>query len=294
MKDDTRLILSASRRTDIPAFYMPWLMKGVQRGCIAVQNPFNRKVRQVPVSPDRVHSMVFWSKNFGPFLEGGYGERLRSMGFHLAFNFTINSSSPDLEPAVPPLSQRLDQLRELARRFGGKTIQWRFDPICHYTTRDGSHRDNLSDFASIAEVAGENGIQTCITSFMDHYRKVVRRAEGRLTFVDPAMDRKRTILLEMERRLASLQISLDVCCEPDVLETLPLSATIRPAACISGRRIMALYGGRVSLRRDAGQRRAAGCGCTASVDIGSYAEHPCFHNCLFCYANPAGDQKRCP
>ena len=88
MKPGMKQILSVSRRTDIPAFYMPWFMDQVTRGEITVVNPFNQQARRVDVSPHQIHTMVFWSKNFGPFLEGRYGETLQEMGYHLFFNFT--------------------------------------------------------------------------------------------------------------------------------------------------------------------------------------------------------------
>jgi hypothetical protein len=291
MTDTIKISLSVSRRTDIPAFYMPWFMDGVARGEIAVQNPFNRQVRQVPVSPSRIHTIVFWSKNFGPFLDGGYGERLRGMGFGLYFNFSVNSHAPELEPAVPPLDDRLGQLRELARRFGGQAVQWRFDPICHFVTADGRRQDNLADFATIADAAASSGIPICITSFMDHYRKIRRRLTHGLHFRELPTAEKTAILQYLEAILMPMGIELAVCCENDVLAALPPHSAIRAAACISGRRMMDLYGGRVSLRQDVGQRKASGCGCTEAVDIGSYAYHPCHHNCLFCYANPARDQR---
>ncbi len=91
MKGETKQILSVSRRTDIPAFYMAWFMDRVARGVIDVINPFNRQVKQVAVSPDRVHTMVFWSKNFGPYLAGRYGERLQGLPpvFQLHRQFTV-------------------------------------------------------------------------------------------------------------------------------------------------------------------------------------------------------------
>ena len=291
MKERLRQVLSVSRRSDIPAFYMPWFMQGVAKGRIDVVNPFNHQVRQVAVSPERVHTMVFWSKNFIPFLDARCGERLQAMGYHLFFNFTINSHAPDLEPGVPPLSQRLDQLRTLAERFGSDTIQWRFDPICHYRTAAGAEMTNRGDFLQIATAAADAGIRLCITSFMDPYRKIARRAQHRLTFVDPPPARKAEILLEMEQALVPMDIQLNVCCEAEAIAKLPALSCVRAGACISGARIMAVHGGRVSLRRDGGQRKAAGCRCTASVDVGSYSLHPCYHNCLFCYANPACDKR---
>ena len=291
MKPEPRQILSISRRTDIPAFYMPWFMDQVQHGAIEVVNPFNRQVRRVEVSPVRVHTMVFWSKNFGPFLDGGYGERLQAMGYHLFFNFTVNSQLPILEPGVPALSLRLSQLRELCYRFGKATVQWRFDPICHYRMAAGGVQNNLADFKTIAAEAGRCGIDLCITSFMDHYRKIARRVEDGFTFLEPPAEEKTVILHKMQQTLTPLNIELSLCCEKEVLDTLPLGSRIRSAACISGQRIMAVHGGRVSKRRDPGQRRASGCGCSVSVDVGSYHLHPCHHNCLFCYANPACDQR---
>lgn len=273
---------------------MPWFMDRVTRGMIEVVNPFNRQVRRVPLSPRRIHTMVFWSKNFGPFLDNGYGERLQEMGYHLFFNFTVNSRSPRLEPEVPGLDQRIDQLRQLCRRFGAAAVQWRFDPICHFTTPEGSNETNIVDFQTIAAAAGECGIDTCISSFMDHYRKIERRTNGSLTFIEPAMAEKIQILMRMEAVLSPWGMQLALCCEKAVLEALPATSAIGPAACIPGKRIMNLYGGRVSLRQDSGQRKSSGCGCTVSVDVGSYSLHPCHHNCLFCYANPACDQRSRP
>jgi hypothetical protein len=289
MKGEPKQILSVSRRTDIPAFYMAWFMDQVARGFVDVINPFNRQVRRVAVSPTQVHTMVFWSKNFGPFLAGRCGERLQALGYHLFFNFTINSRSPILEPGLPDLNQRLGQLRELCHRFGSASVQWRFDPICHFTTPAGAVQTNLDDFGAIAAAAGECGIDICITSFMDHYRKIKRRAQERIVFVEPSPAEQATILLSLERILSPLGIGLALCCEKKVLARLPVESTIKAGACISGRRIMLVHGGKVPQRPDSGQRRTSGCTCTVSVDVGSYSLHPCHHNCMYCYANPACD-----
>ena len=291
MKPALKQILSVSRRTDVPAFYMPWFMEQATRGEVTVVNPFNQQARQVDVSPQQVHTLVFWSKNFGPFLEGRYGEALVAMGYHLYFNFTINSRDKRLEPAVPKLSRRLDQLRRLCHRFGANAVQWRFDPICHFRSQDEDIENNLADFEHIAKAADRCGVAICITSFMDHYRKIARRTGDRLHFVEPSMSEKIDILTKMEATLSPMEIQLALCCEQDILQALPEDSAIGPAACISGERIMAVHGGRLSLRRDAGQRKAAGCGCTVSVDVGSYALHPCHHNCIFCYANPVCDRR---
>ena len=79
-RNNRKIILSASRRTDIPAFYMDWFMEQIEAGFFSVENPFNGHVRTVPARPDDVHTIVFWSKDFGAFLRGGYGKRLQQMG----------------------------------------------------------------------------------------------------------------------------------------------------------------------------------------------------------------------
>ena len=205
-----KIIISASRRTDIPAFYMPWFMGQVKKGSFEVTNPFNQRVSIVPATPDKVDTIVFWSKNFGPFLDKSYGEQLLKQGFHLFFNFTINSDCTNLEPNVPPLRKRLEQLEHLCQRFGPKTINWRFDPLCFFKTEVGRLQDNLNDFAGIAEKAAECGIVRCITSFMDHYPKIRRRLSTRpgFVFVDLPLEKKVEILRGMIKTLATGNIHL--------------------------------------------------------------------------------------
>ena len=283
-----KIIISASRRTDIPAFYMPWFMGQIRRGYFEVTNPYNQRVSCVPATPDRVHTIVFWSKNFGPFLEENYGEQLLKQGYHLFFNFTVNSDCTDLEPNVPALSKRLQQLEHLCQRFGPDTINWRFDPLCFFKTDGGPQQDNLHDFSDIAAKAAECGIVRCITSFMDHYPKIRRRLSTRpgFAFIDPMLEKKIRIVGKMEKVLATGNIHLSVCCEKDLLEAIPRSSSITGSSCIPGEIIQKLFGGRLSLKKDTGQRVKAGCGCTLSTDIGSYRLQACYHNCLFCYANP--------
>jgi hypothetical protein len=290
----TKTILSASRRTDIPAFYMGWFMAGIEKGVFEVLNPYNQHRRLVPARPHQVHSIVFWSKNFGPFLRDDFDQRLQRKGYHLFFNFTINTAIRTLEPHVPPLDERLRQMTALARRHDPDAITWRFDPICFF--RGDSRetiRHNLADLDTIADALAGLGIRRCITSFADLYHKVRRRfpATG-LELVDPSLDAKCEILVEMAAKLHQRNISLRVCCEQAILEALPPGTGIRSGECIPGSLLVRLFGPGVVVKRDPGQRRGAGCTCNASVDIGSYHWHPCYHNCLFCYANPQSPSRR--
>ena len=176
------------------------------------------------------------TKNFGTFIEDEYGDQLRRRGYHLFFNFTINSVDAVLEPNVPPLKDRLDQLGYLCYRFGSRAINWRFDPICNFITGQGPLNDNLHDF---------------------------------------------------KKRLCALNMQLMLCCEKKVIGALPPDSRVIPSSCVPNDLLVELFGGKISVERDTGQRVKAGCGCKVSVDIGSYRLQPCHHNCLFCYANPA-------
>ena len=215
MPGNERIVISASRRTDIPAFYMDWFMDGIGRGCFEVVNPYNQRLSQVPADPERVHTIVFWSKNYGPFLAGRYGERLAAKGYRLYFQFTLNAASKFLEPNLPPLARRLDQMAALCARFGARCVNWRFDPICFFKTPAGGVENNLADFSAIARIAARCGVSRCTTSFMDHYAKIFRRpvpAAG-FCFLDPAIPEKVRLLVEMEETLGRLGIGLWTCCE---------------------------------------------------------------------------------
>ncbi len=291
MTPSIKTVISASRRTDIPAFYMEWFMEQIGRGVFEVVNPYNRKVSYVPARPDDVHTIVFWSKNFSTFMTGEYGETLLDMGYNLFFNFTVNSHSPFLEPNVLPLHERLDQLDLLCRRFDAVRVQWRFDPICYFQTGKGIVENNLNDFLQIARRAGTAGVKKCITSFMDDYAKIRKRTAliPGFSFIDPPVEKKIEVLLWIEKVLCENNISLSVCCEKALVDLLPSDSTITNSACIPNTFFVELSGGNISLKKDIGQRVKAGCGCMVSKDIGSYHIHKCFHNCLFCYANPSVD-----
>ncbi len=290
-------IISASRRTDIPGFYMDWFMERIRIGFFEVTNPYTRKIKKVDVSRESIHSIAFWSKNYTDFLHKKAGEKLKRLGFNLYFNFTINSESVVLEQKMPPLDQRLIQLQELASLFGPENIAWRFDPICFYKTDlDGHEKNNLSDFLVIAERASKLGIKKCVSSFLDMYPKIHKRLaflfQGKgttLNFIDPAQEKKIEIIQWMEKHLSQLNMRLSLCCEKELFSHLGAGTSVLENACVDGNLLKMNFGGLPETKRDYGQRSKQGCKCTRSIDIGSYDEHPCFHNCIFCYAAPDMD-----
>ena len=253
----------------------------------------------VDVCPETTHSIVFWSKNYGPFLDLDAHRILVDMGFHLFFNFTINSRSPVLEPGLPELNKRIAQAGILADRFGPHAVAWRFDPICYYTHGTGCGANNLSDFLYIADAMADMGIAVCVTSFYDAYRKVgtrtlhMARSGGPvISFTDPDPAEKKQLICRMADQLAKRQIRMCLCCEKKLFDQVKSGCTnIFENACINGPLLAKLYGGTPEIRRDYGQRAKKGCRCTRAIDIGSYQDQPCHHNCLFCYANTQMDTR---
>lgn len=291
-------ILSASRRTDIPGWYTSWFLDRIEKGYFAVTNPFNRQSRRVDATPKDIHTIVFWSKNYGPFLGLEAHKILARKGFHLFFNFTINTPLKELEPGLPDLSSRLEQIRRIAREFSPVQIAWRFDPICFYE-KGSKVFNNLDAFEYIAGQLSQLGIKQCITSFYDPYKKVsarIQRMGGSggpgLKFIDPGVERRADIIRSMAQFLTPLGMALSLCCEKELMDAAGLHADASPNACINGHLYKTLFGGEPEIRADYGQRRKKGCKCTKSFDIGSYEDHPCYHNCLFCYARTGFDIKK--
>ncbi|MEW5734080.1 MAG: DUF1848 family protein [Thermodesulfobacteriota bacterium] len=286
-----KTVISASRRTDVPAFYMPQFMEVVRRGYFSVKNPFSGTTRVASAKPDYVHSIVFWSKDYTRFLSKEYGERLMDMGYRLFFQFTVNSHVLILEPGLPQLVRRLKQFRQLGELHSPEAVTWRFDPVCFFRQADtnGNMHDNLGEFETIARVAADAGITRCITSFTDLYGKVMKRLakHDELKLSDPSLERKREVLARMAEKLFKLNIALFTCCEKELISGPDAVTGVSPSACIDHDLLMKLYGPGLSRKRDRGQRASKGCQCQESFDVGDYTAHPCYHRCLYCYANPA-------
>ncbi len=284
-------------------------MDCIDRGKFQVRQPFTGKYRIIEVTPENTHSIVFWSKNYQPFISMNADKILVDMGFSLYFHFTVNSCNLMLEPNLPSLSDRLEQLTYLVKTHGPDKISWRFDPICFYEDGEGKLQNNLGDFSKIADYAGRLGIKRCVTSFYDSHAKVKKRqgflqaqSQKMMGMVVPDMAKKAEIIRKMAAYIRPYGMTLGLCSEKKVFSLLCPDQDLfsqwgeenRPGniiqnACIDARLLQSIYKGKPSFVRDRGQRMAAGCNCTHSIDIGSYQDHPCLHNCLFCYARTGLD-----
>ena len=272
------MIISASRRTDLPAFYGQWFGNRLAAGWCLVPNPFNAKqVSRVDLTPGEVDAFVFWTKNPGPFFPRL--DELDRLGHRYYFQFTLNHYPAPLEPGLPPLAQRLAAFQDLARRLGPRRVVWRYDPIV---------LSNLTDWEYHARVFGElcaalaGHTRRVMLSLAHPYAKTRRRLaalEGRglcCNLEAGADPRTGELLAGMARTARAAGIEPHSCAMDPDWGAWGLS----PGACVDGRLIADLWGLADSWPRDPGQRGA--CGCSLSRDIG--VNHTCLHHCAYCYA----------
>ncbi len=267
-----KLVISASRRTDMPGRYYDVLAAALRRERIEVVNPFSGAVSIVDLAPERVHTLVLWSKDYGRVLADP-----SPLGpYRLYIIFTINDL-PVFEPNLPPLEDRLWQLAELAARYGPERICWRFDPVV-FTGEPP--RAGLDAFSRIGERVRAAGVTRAVFSFLDLYGKVrARNTRFGLGLVDPPRVMKRAAAADLAARARVLGLDLESCAEEAV--DVP---GIASNGCIDGRLLSRLAGEPADISPDRNQRSL--CRCTKSRDIGSYRDMPCPHGCLYCYANP--------
>ena len=279
-------IISCSRRTDIPAFLMDWVLERIKEGYVNVVNPFNRKqVNCVSLSPKDVKCFVWWSKNFGEWIKTYENNRdlFNSYKGH-SFQFTINSPS-ELEKNIKiSLNERFEQIEWLIKEFGLIAVNYRYDPIIFYKVKGSNQiRNNLDKFKSIIETIAEKGIKEVIFSFATIYSKVNSRMNARGYIpINPTIEKKKEVLERLIKVCLDFDIKMKACCQPDLLEI----EGIEQARCIDAYRIEKLINEKIPKQKDTGQR--SDCGCFKSKDIGGYSGiFRCNHNCDYCYASPA-------
>lgn len=281
-------IISASRRTDIPAFYMDLMMDSLKKGMIEVVSPYNVK-SLVSLTPGDVKIFSWWSKDYNRWLSEYQAHPDLFHPFGHMFNFTLNGQ-PDLEMGVrSTLEQRLTQLEQLVQLFGPQAIKLRFDPITVWTEThrisDSKtmevRRDNLEHFPTIVERASQLGIRQIIFAFCLSYPKVVKRmARVGKTLQSLTIEQQKEILTPMIEITKTHGIQLQTCCGSQLIGY----QGIGQSKCVDGPLIEQIYGIHLkTIRKDRGQRDE--CQCSVSRDIGSY-HMSCRHGCDYCYGNP--------
>ena len=264
------MIISCSRRTDIPAFYSSWFFNRIDEGFVLVQNPMNpRQVRRVSLAPDDVDCIVFWTRNPAPMLD-----KLHLIqSFHYYFQCTLTPYSSDIEPNLPPKNERLDSFRRLSDRIGPERVIWRYDPIL--LSKDIRIDDHPDLFGVMArQLSGYT--QKCIISFIDMYRHIANRMAD-LAVRAPDEPEMWMLSEKIAQAAGRFGMKVETCTEEIDLAGLGIGH----GSCIDARLISKITGKPIAAEKDKNQRKL--CGCAASVDIGQY--DTCRYFCKYCYAN---------
>lgn len=264
------MIISASRRTDIPAFFSGWFMNRIKEQYVYVRNPVNvHQVSKVSLSPDVVDCIVFWSKNPRPLLD-----QLGALQEYLYyFQFTLNAYGRDIEANLPPLQERIRTFRALSETVGKERVIWRYDPVIvngAYTIE--WHRQQ---FGLLAD-ALRGYTDKVIISFIDLYPKIAHSMREN-NIRELCVSQKETLAETMSAAAHDNKMEIDTCAEDIDLEKYGISH----ARCIDDRLITKLSGYSMDVAKDKNQR--PGCGCVSGIDIGQY--DTCQNGCVYCYAN---------
>jgi hypothetical protein len=292
------MIISVSRRCDIPRFRFDWFMERLDAGFVDVQNPFNaaqvRRLSLLPAGADALdarenaEALVFWTRDPGNIL--AHAEALESRGFPFYVMTSVTGYPAALEPNVPQAETVIQTMGMLAQKTGPERVIWRYDPLFLSDQTDGEfHRRNFTALA--ARLQGT--VRRVIVSVYDEYPAAERRlltmekrgVLKRLAHYGPSAGEKggsqkpllpevRELLAFFARAAAEAGMEIQSCAEEDLAGT-----GIRPGACIDGELINKIRGKTGDTGRDKNQRPC--CLCTRSVDIGTYG--PCPAGCVYCY-----------
>lgn len=265
------MLLSVSRRTDIPAWYADWFFRRLAEGFVLVPSPrAPHRLHQIPLNPDVVDGIVFWTKNPLPMLP-----RLSELKNHLTvFQFTLTGYGTEAEPALPDKDAILiPAFQQLARKLGPRRVIWRYDPI--FFTQKYTEKWHLEQFEQIA-LRLQGYTDTCVISFLDEYQGTRARMRP---LVPAAFDPQSAARLA--RGLAEIASDCSIRVQ-SCAEALDLGAAgIAHGRCIDGALFESLLGQPLHWTPAKGRRPE--CGCAASVDIGTY--NTCPGGCRYCYAN---------
>lgn len=264
-------LISASRRTDLPAFYADWFVERTRAGSVSYVNPFNARVHTVSLAPDEVAAIVFWTRNFAPMMR--HLTELESRGYRYLVQFTITGLPRIYETHVPPVKAAVAQLRRLADRCGPGRVLWRYDPIL--LSPDTGPDFHLRHFESLAR-ALEGATRQCTISFVEVYGKVRKNFERRcLPTPGAPLEERRKLASGLGVIAAGRGIRVAACCNDELM-----GPEVGKARCVDLEQIRGLWPELDFSAPRAPTREE--CGCFRSYDVGAY--DTCLHGCIYCYA----------
>lgn len=274
------MIISASRRTDIPRFHSDWMVNRVREGFVDVRNPmFPSQVSRYSLSPDIVDGIVFWTKDPAPML----GKLKAFSDYSYYFQFSLTSYGKDVEGGLRNKYDLIETFKRLADMIGSERVMWRFDPILLNGKYSPDYQ--LRAFNTIAsELCGSTKKVTI--SFIDEYKFGGRSIYQSVDTDGVAADQQNYLAERMSAIAFENDMSIDTCAEAVDLDRFG----IQHARCVDSRIFERLDGCKLSrlktkyeeLTKDKAQRRE--CHCIDSVDIGW--PNTCANGCKYCYATP--------
>lgn len=272
------MILSVSRRTDIPNYYSEWFINRIREGYLYVRNPMNaHRISRIDLSPEIVDCIVFWTKNPLPMLD-----KLDALkAYHYYFQFTLTGYGKDMEPNLPDKrKQMIDIFRRLSSETGKERVIWRYDPIIFTDKYTAEY--HIRAFREIAE--GLQGYtEKVVISFLDLYAKTKKNMKGiRVENLEDGKFFKFVSQLSEIAREKGMKIT--TCAEE--MDLAPYG--IEHSCCIDRELIEKIIGCKINVKKDRNQREV--CGCAESIDAGSY--NTCRNGCKYCYANYSEEKVR--
>ena len=278
------VIISASRRTDIPAFYSQWFMNRIRAGYCLVPNPFNRtQIARVSLEPADVDAIVFWTRNPRPLLP--HLSELDDRGYCYYFLCTLMANPRQIDPRSPPVEAAIENFRSLSDRIGPARVIWRYDPIFLSSITDPGFHERA--YRQIAH-ALKGYTDRSVVSVAHPYRKLQKRisdlAEQGIELL-PCSEQALAPLMRALAEHASMS-GMEIRSCADELDLQQYG--IQPGKCVDDELISQLFGLNLKVKKDSCQRE--NCLCAVSKDVGMYDS--CLFGCIYCYAATSFERAR--
>lgn len=268
------MIISASYKTDIPAFYGKWLMNRIDSGYCRITNPFNRKTQTVSLRPEDVDGFVFWTKNIEPFIKNL--KIIHDLKYPFMILHTITNYPRNLEPSVIAARKSVNNIKLISNIYGSSIVVWRYDPILFTSSTDiDFHRTTFKKLAQDLEGTTDE----VIISFAQIYKKTSRNLDcaaniSNFTWEDPEDDIKENLVCEFADAAKDHGMQLSICSQKNYVID-----GARAARCVDAIRLSKIAGRDIKAKI---KGRRSDCGCYQCTDIGEY--DTCPHGCVYCYA----------
>ncbi len=263
------MIISASRRTDIPAFYSKWFFNRIKEKYVLVPNPYNSKmISKVSLDPKVVDCIVFWTKNPRPMLN-----RLDNLkDYKYYFQYTINPFGKEIEVNLPSVEKRIETFKFLSDKIGKEKVIWRYDPL--FINGKYPIDFHKEAFAKMAYALRDH-TERCMLGFIDHYYHI-RKVMGEFDIQPLEKTEIEEMATSFKQTINAYPIQLDTCTVKVDLRYLGIPSGL----CVDDKLIERIIGYPIRAQKDKNQRDI--CNCIESIDIGTYES--CLNGCIYCYA----------